>query len=882
MYRDSRQGTPAGNGSYTYGLSSTLLSAAGSGFSILSSSLASANKALTAGAHQLAAAGELPKGDRERVEFIKFAWLQCDAHATALKRQRRLALLVGYQTGFQLWDVQDGSKMEELVSRRDGPVRALELVPPPKHPYSKEDVLCGQGPLLAVVPVNDSAYHSTSDLPAASETEQFSSHAASQRSSCDDGTGCLREPATEDATAEPPTMHRASGRVHLYSLRNQAYVYSLKFNSRVLGLRCSTRLLVVALDAQLHAFDATSLSHVFSAVTYPAPCTHQLYQSETCAQGTAVALALGSRWLAFASNQVVESAAGQAVGQAVDGRGQGRVPGSSDPMGTGEVMSHLVQQYASQGGKQLKVIGKAGWGYLQSQWQARAGAAGSQSPTSSSSTPQLTPRSSAAGGPTSESAEADVAGTVMIRDVVARTIVAHFRAHESPLLMLEFDPSGTLLVTTSIRGHNINIWQVQPPTGSQGSQGNQPGTPGRAVHLYRLKRGLTDASIRSLAFSGDGEWLCASSSRGTSHLYHLQAPAAAAGGLAASTAQLGGPHLWAATASAAGPHHKHEVRDPAGRVYLRGSSKPPTAAASLTTAAAAAAQRVIGSTGIAIATAFHGGASSAADPQGPGPPSLHQGMRGGSGWGHQQQHLEDLYVMAAEGKLTRYRLSSPQLGAPVSSPDLLGTPTQSAASPRKEGAHQRTVAAEPVEQWDLIRRRHQREREEVWAEDEEAESSSSNQQLAWQADERQRWAANAEAASMPRGQLPLWADPQFHILQMQPDAALLPTMHLGSEATDGEIAGMASEPAPILQVEQLPVRRVDAPSGSFGPLLPAATESAALQHWTGGASKWGKAAPATPAYSPAGLSRASSARSASSHASTAASSATSPLRSLRP
>lgn len=123
MYRDSRQSATTGNASYTYGLSSTLLSAAGSGFSILSSSLASANKALTAGAHQLAAAGESPKGDRERVEFIKFAWLQHDTHASALKRQRRLALLIGYQTGFQVWDVQDGSKMEELVSRRDGPVR---------------------------------------------------------------------------------------------------------------------------------------------------------------------------------------------------------------------------------------------------------------------------------------------------------------------------------------------------------------------------------------------------------------------------------------------------------------------------------------------------------------------------------------------------------------------------------------------------------------------------------------------------------------------------------------------------------------------------------------------------------------------------------------
>ena len=119
-YTESRQTTAAAAGSYTYGLSSSLLNAAGSGLSILSSSLASANKALTAGAHQLASAGESPKGDRERVEFVKFSWLERDAHA---QQQRRLVLLVGYQTGFQVWDVEDGSKKDELVSRRDGPVR---------------------------------------------------------------------------------------------------------------------------------------------------------------------------------------------------------------------------------------------------------------------------------------------------------------------------------------------------------------------------------------------------------------------------------------------------------------------------------------------------------------------------------------------------------------------------------------------------------------------------------------------------------------------------------------------------------------------------------------------------------------------------------------
>ena len=62
-------------------------------------------------------------------------------------------------------------------------------------------------------------------------------------------------------------------------------------------------------------------------------------------------------------------------------------------------------------------------------------------------------------------------------------------------------------------------------------------------------------------------------------------------------------------------------------------------------------------------------------------------MGGASGWGQNQQHLEDLFVMAAEGKLTRYQLSSPLPGAPVGSPELLGTPTQSAASPRYNKAH---------------------------------------------------------------------------------------------------------------------------------------------------------------------------------------------------
>ncbi len=56
--------------------------------------------------------------------------------------------------------------------------------------------------------------------------------------------------------------------------------------------------------------------------------------------------------------------------------------------------------------------------------------------------------------------DAEVVGTVMVRDVVTRQVVAHFRAHTAPLLLLQWDGSGTLLVTASVHGHNINIFQV--------------------------------------------------------------------------------------------------------------------------------------------------------------------------------------------------------------------------------------------------------------------------------------------------------------------------------------------------------------------------------------------------------------------------------------
>lgn len=83
---------------------------------------------------------------------------------------------------------------------------------------------------------------------------------------------------------------------------------------------------------------------------------------------------------------------------------------------------------------------------------------------------------------------------VIVRDIVSKVVIAQFRAHKSPISALCFDPSGTLLVTASVQGHNINVFKIIP-----GLPGSSSASDAGAsyVHLYRLQRGFTNAvSVR--------------------------------------------------------------------------------------------------------------------------------------------------------------------------------------------------------------------------------------------------------------------------------------------------------------------------------------------------------------------------------------------------
>lgn len=118
--------------------------------------------------------------------------------------------------------------MRELVSRRDGPVACLRVLPHPIAPEPEDSPLAGARPLLAVV----------------AGGEGF--RGFDQAEEGGEGEGGARSA------------------VRMYSLQSHAYVHALRFRTPVLGVQASRRLVAVALSAQVG--DDSSVFSFFTRV----------------------------------------------------------------------------------------------------------------------------------------------------------------------------------------------------------------------------------------------------------------------------------------------------------------------------------------------------------------------------------------------------------------------------------------------------------------------------------------------------------------------------------------------------------------------------------------------------------------------------------------
>jgi hypothetical protein len=74
-------------------------------------------------------------------------------------------------------------------------------------------------------------------------------------------------------------------------------------------------------------------------------------------------------------------------------------------------------------------------------------------------------------------------------------VVAHFVAHTKALVAMQWDPSGSLLLTADKPGNCFNVFRiVAHPLGASYAA---------VHHLYTLYRGDTPGSVQDIAFSPD-------------------------------------------------------------------------------------------------------------------------------------------------------------------------------------------------------------------------------------------------------------------------------------------------------------------------------------------------------------------------------------------
>uniref|UniRef100_A0A0D9V6L5 Uncharacterized protein n=1 Tax=Leersia perrieri TaxID=77586 RepID=A0A0D9V6L5_9ORYZ len=400
------------------------------------------------------------------VQWAGFDKLECGGD------MRRQVLLLAYRSGFQVWDVEHADDVRQLESRHDGTVSFMQLLKKPVASKNGEDRFADERPLLALACDGSS-------------TGSLTSHDANGPV-LNGANGTSRNIGYENL----PTV------LLFYSLRVHDYVHTIKFRSTVYSIRCSPRVVAVSQANQIHCFDAATLEREYTILTSPIVSPISSYGS----------LALGPRWIAYSGNPVPVPDTGRVSPQLLNLSPLVPTPGSN-----GSVVAYYAKESSKQLASGIITLGDVGYKKLSKYCSDLI-------PSSNNAINQGNSGFKANGATTNGHADSEYAGMVIIRDIVSKSMVVQFRAHTSPISALCFDPSGTLLVTASIHGRNINVFRILPS--SHGST-LEAGPNGTCVHLYKLQRGITNAVIKDISFSDDSEWIMISSSRGTSHFFAI-------------------------------------------------------------------------------------------------------------------------------------------------------------------------------------------------------------------------------------------------------------------------------------------------------------------------------------------------------------------------
>ncbi|XP_022851064.1 autophagy-related protein 18g [Olea europaea var. sylvestris] len=665
----------------------------------------------------------------------------------------RRVLLLGYQNGFQVFDVEEASSLSELVSKRDGPVTFLQMLPLPAKCDGAEKYRSSY-PLMVVVGGDED------DRPSPVQNYSY---------------GCGRYGSAESQSGnsvDPPTA------VRFYSLRSNVYVKVINFKSAVFMVRCSPRIVAVGLEEQIYCIDTITLEKKFTVLTYPVP---RFGEQGTVVIGTGYGpMAMGSRWLAYPpSRPIILNTGRLSPKKLASSVSPSTSPGSS-----------LMARYALESSKQLATgiltLGDMGYKKLSKYY------------------PELLPDGSSSpgwkGGKLLTS-EPEDAGVVVVKDVVSLEVISQFRAHTSPISALCFDPSGTLLVTASVHGNNINIFRIMPSQTRSESGCHDWNTS--YVHLYKLHRGITTAVIQDICFSHDSQWIAIVSSKGTCHIFVLS-PFGGDAGIQALHSHIQGtlypfssPPWWPTSSFAVNEKCSSPPPPCTLSVVSRIKSSDSGLLNSVSNAASSMAGKICVPSG-ALAVIFHSSKSSSFANVPSRACSLeHVLVYTPSGFVVQHELLSSVGIEVIDFKAETW--SGPQ--APTQNEEL-------------------KVKAEPIQWWDVCRRSDNLEREEcvfgssfdgqndpeidddsktVFQEKESAKEKKLVQSDSFSSPERSHWYLSNAEVKINSSSLPVWQKTEIHFYVMEPSRA---ECYSGGEF---EIEKVSSHEVEVRQKDLLPV-----------------------------------------------------------------------------
>ncbi|KAL9276420.1 hypothetical protein ACSQ67_026025 [Phaseolus vulgaris] len=196
-------------------------------------------------------------------------------------------LLLGYRSGFQVWHVDESNNVRDLVSRHDGPVSFMQMVPNPIASKRSEDNYSNSRQLLVVC--TDGFFVGGSNVQDGLVTPNNGS--------------TLNSHDQMNGNYLPTT-------VRFYSMKSQSYVHVLKFRSVVYSVRCSPRVVAISQSTQIHCFDATTLIRAY--ILHTNPIVMSVSGSGGIGYGP---LAVGPRWLAYSGSPVAVSNSGHVSAQ---------------------------------------------------------------------------------------------------------------------------------------------------------------------------------------------------------------------------------------------------------------------------------------------------------------------------------------------------------------------------------------------------------------------------------------------------------------------------------------------------------------------------------------------------------------------------------------